>query len=177
MEGLSLDVPAWSRTLWTIPPNSQGYLTLAGAWMASSLPSLPATDPDDPQWAHLGVEVARQAGWDRLTSCTRAPTVARCWPRIDSASRRDAVSSTGVARLGRPEGYADGGTIYLCTADGSGMGVSFIQSNYSGFGSMLVEPSTRIFLQNRGAGSRWSPGTRRSTGPAGDRRTRWRRRW
>jgi gamma-glutamyltranspeptidase/glutathione hydrolase len=32
------------------------------------------------------------------------------------------------------------------------MGVSLIQSNYSGFGSMLIEPSTRIFLQNRGAG-------------------------
>ena len=36
--------------------------------------------------------------------------------------------------------------------------MSFIQSNYSGFGSMLIEPSTRIFLQNRGAGFSLRPG-------------------
>ena len=55
---------AWDRVLWTIPPNSQGYLTLAGAWIASGL-DLPE-DPDDAQWAHLTVEAARQAGYDRL---------------------------------------------------------------------------------------------------------------
>jgi gamma-glutamyltranspeptidase / glutathione hydrolase len=45
---------------------------------------------------------------------------------------------------------AKGGTIYLSTADESGMMVSFIQSNYMGFGSGCVEPSFGISLQNRG---------------------------
>ena len=45
-----------------------------------------------------------------------------------------------------------GGTIYLTAADESGMMVSFIQSNYMGFGSGLVEPSYGVSLQNRGHG-------------------------
>ena len=43
-----------------------------------------------------------------------------------------------------------GGTVYLCTADGEGNMVSFIQSNYIGFGSGLVVPGTGIALHNRG---------------------------
>jgi len=45
-----------------------------------------------------------------------------------------------------------GGTIYLSAADASGMMVSFIQSNYMGFGSGVVVPGYGISLQNRGAG-------------------------
>lgn len=44
-----------------------------------------------------------------------------------------------------------GGTVYLCAADGDGTMVSFIQSNYQGFGSAIVVPGTGIALQNRGA--------------------------
>ncbi len=52
-----------------------------------------------------------------------------------------------------------GGTIYLTAADESGMMVSFIQSNFMGFGSGVVEPTYGISLQNRGHGF--------STDPAG----------
>ena len=45
-----------------------------------------------------------------------------------------------------------GGTVYLATADSSGMMVSFIQSNYMGFGSGVVVPEFDISLQNRGVG-------------------------
>ena len=44
-----------------------------------------------------------------------------------------------------------GGTVYLATADDQGNMVSYIQSNYTGFGSGLVVPGTGISLQNRGA--------------------------
>ncbi|NKA94439.1 gamma-glutamyltransferase family protein [Ralstonia solanacearum] len=45
-----------------------------------------------------------------------------------------------------------GGTVYLSAADERGMMVSFIQSNYMGFGSGVVVPGTGISLQNRGVG-------------------------
>src|SRR6218665_767974 len=43
-----------------------------------------------------------------------------------------------------------GGTVYLPAADASGMMVSFIQSNYRGFGSGVVVPGTGIALHSRG---------------------------
>ena len=46
----------------------------------------------------------------------------------------------------------DGGTVYLTAADQAGMMVSYIQSNYHGFGSGIVIPGTGISLQNRGLG-------------------------
>jgi gamma-glutamyltranspeptidase/glutathione hydrolase len=50
-----------------------------------------------------------------------------------------------------------GGTVYLTAADESGMMVSFIQSNYMGFGSGVVVPETGISLQNRGYGFTLDP--------------------
>ena len=50
-----------------------------------------------------------------------------------------------------------GGTIYLTAADENGMMVSFIQSNYMGFGSGVVEPTYGISLQNRGFGFSVNP--------------------
>jgi gamma-glutamyltranspeptidase/glutathione hydrolase len=43
-----------------------------------------------------------------------------------------------------------GGTVYLTAADAEGNMVSYIQSNYTGFGSGIVVPGTGIALQNRG---------------------------
>lgn len=49
------------------------------------------------------------------------------------------------------------GTVYLATADRSGMMVSYIQSNFRGFGSGIVVPGTGISLQNRGSGFSCDP--------------------
>ena len=43
-------------------------------------------------------------------------------------------------------------TVYLTSADAEGCMVSYIQSNYVGFGSGIVVPGTGIALQNRAAG-------------------------
>ena len=80
--------------------------------------------------------------------------------RVTSAQMLDDGYLAGRARLidpkraqtfgaGNPSG---GGTIYLSAADESGVMVSFIQSNYMGFGSGCVEPEFGISLQNRGHG-------------------------
>jgi gamma-glutamyltranspeptidase/glutathione hydrolase len=49
------------------------------------------------------------------------------------------------------------GTVYLATADAGGRMVSFIQSNYLGFGSGVVVPGTGIALQNRALGFSLDP--------------------
>ena len=58
-----LRLAAWGHDLWTVPPPSQGYLTLAGAYVAEAAGL--GTDPDDPRWAHLLVESWRAVGHDR----------------------------------------------------------------------------------------------------------------
>ncbi len=60
---------------------------------------------------------------------------------------------------------AKGGTIYLSTADENGMMVSFIQSNYMGFGSGCVEPTFGISLQNRGHGFSLDPASPNMVAP------------
>ena len=80
------------------------------------------------------------------------------------ASRAKAIDMkrTGEYQAGIPKG---GGTIYLTAADDKGMMLSFIQSNYKGFGSGVVVPGTGISLQNRGAGFSLKPGHPNLVGP------------
>jgi gamma-glutamyltranspeptidase / glutathione hydrolase len=58
----AVGVDAFDQRLWTLPPNSQGYILLRVAAVASGL-TLP--DPDDPEWAHQLIECARLAAVDR----------------------------------------------------------------------------------------------------------------
>jgi gamma-glutamyltranspeptidase/glutathione hydrolase len=157
-----VSVEAWGARLWSVPPNSQGYLILAAAWIAAGLP-LP-TDADDPLWAHLLVEAARLASYDRVDVLHEQADGAALVSSQRLAPRRDLISADWAASL-PPETYAGGGTIYMCTVDSDRMGVSLIQSNAAGFGAQIAEPSTGIFLQNRGLGFCLSPGHPAEYGP------------
>lgn len=141
-----LSARAFGVDLWTIPPNSQGYLTLGAAALADRL-DLPA-DPDDVRFAHLLIEAATVAGFDRpdvLSDTANGDELLR-----SIAGRIDLIDTERASDRWAPG--RDGDTTYLCTVDGNGMGVSLIQSNAAGFGSGLVEPNTGINLHNRGLG-------------------------
>jgi gamma-glutamyltranspeptidase/glutathione hydrolase len=157
-----LCIRAWRHDLWTIPPNSQGYLTLLAAGIAEGLP-LP-DDPDDPVWAHLLIEASRAAGHDRPAVLHEGADVR---PLLDGAevARRRALVDPERRNAELPTGTADGGTMYMCAGDSSGMAVSLIQSNASGYGSLVFEPSTGIGIQNRGIGFSVEPDHPAAYGP------------
>jgi gamma-glutamyltranspeptidase/glutathione hydrolase len=156
-----LSVDAFGRRLWTVPPNSQGYLTLAGAWIADGLRMPMSTDSSD--WAHLTIEAARQAAYDRNEVLYDGADGAALLAPERLAPRRDAIRPHKAALLG--DSYRSGGTIYLCAVDERRMGVSLIQSNAAGFGARIAEPTTGIFLQNRGIGFSLEPGHPAEYGP------------
>jgi gamma-glutamyltranspeptidase/glutathione hydrolase len=156
-----LGVDVWGQRIWTVPPNSQGYLTLAGAWIAAGLP-LPA-DPDDPRWAHLTIESARLAAFDRDDVLYEHADGAALIAPERLAPRRSAIDPDRAAMLG--ETARSGDTIFLCAVDSERRGVALIQSNAAGFGAHLAEPSTGIFLHNRAIGFNLTPGHPAEYGP------------
>jgi gamma-glutamyltranspeptidase / glutathione hydrolase len=150
-----LGLRVWGADVWTVPPNSQGYLTLAGAWIAEGL-DLPH-EPDDPAWAHLLVEAARAAAHDRLEVLSEDADGEALVAAERLAPRREAVAADRAARWS-DEAYVAGDTIHLAVVDGDRMGVSLIQSNAAGWGAHVVVPGVRVFLHNRGIGFSLVPG-------------------
>lgn len=156
VEPLSVDV--FGFTAWTVPPNSQGYLTLAtlGVLARCGLPDL-----DDPLAWHRSIEAYRQAAADRdrLLADPAAMSVA---PRtLVSADRIEAMADRirdGAIAALPPPPAANGGTAYMCVVDGDGLGVSLIQSNFYGIGSGISVPGTGFLLHDRARGFTLSPG-------------------
>jgi gamma-glutamyltranspeptidase/glutathione hydrolase len=156
VEPLGVDV--WGHRVWTAPPNSQGYLALAAARIAELAGLAPGTapDPGSAEWVHALAEAARLAGYDR-------PDVLHDAADGDALVADDRLAPRAARfdpdlRVDLPARAAGGGTIYLCAADGEGMGVSLIQSNARGWGAYLAVPEVGIFLHNRGLGFSLDPG-------------------
>ena len=155
-----LRLRVWGHDLWTVPPPSQGYLTLASSWIAEHLDI--GTDPSGPLWARIVVEASRLAGQDRpavlfddadgavlIGGQRLSDTAARADPhRLRPREGRASPGGTGSTN----RYIGDGDTTHLCAIDANGMGVSLTQSNALDFGSHLVAGSTGIFLHNRGVG-------------------------
>jgi gamma-glutamyltranspeptidase/glutathione hydrolase len=142
----------FGQTAWTLPPNSQGYLILAAAWLLEHL--APPTDPADAAFHHAVVEAYRAVAWER-DRLVCDPSRASLSPEslVDPARLQ---SRLGAIRPDRPAGWphspARGGdTAFLCAVDAAGCGVSLIQSNYSGIGSGISAGDSGIWLHNRGA--------------------------
>jgi gamma-glutamyltranspeptidase/glutathione hydrolase len=148
-----ISVDVFGQRAWTIPPNSQGWLTLAACWLFEQMD--PPRDPEDPGFHHAAIEAYRSVAWERddlVSDAGTAPLPAdqlanpdRLRPRLTHLS----LDSTSAWPAPDP---ALGGTAYFCVRDGAGMGVSFIQSNFHGIGSGLSAGDTGVFLHNRGAG-------------------------
>lgn len=139
-------------TVHEIGPNGQGIAALMALGMLQhhDLSALPV---DGVACQHLQIEAMKLAFADVYRYVAEPVAM-----EVSAAQLLEPAYLAERARLidrhraqdfgaGRP---ARGGTIYLSAADESGMMVSFIQSNYMGFGSGCVEPQFGISLQNRG---------------------------
>lgn len=149
-----------------IPPNGQGLAALIALGILQHF-DLAAAPVDSAESIHLQVEAMKLAladahryiadpatmdlGWEALLAPEYLAERARL---IDRHNAADPVYGTPGK-----------GTVYLTTADASGMMVSFIQSTYWSFGSGVVVPGTGISLQCRGWGFSLEPGHPNRVGP------------
>ncbi|AMM25433.1 gamma-glutamyltransferase family protein [Variovorax sp. PAMC 28711] len=141
-------------TLHEIPPNGQGIAALIalGILEKFDIASLPV---DSVESQHLQIEAMKLAFADVYHHVAESSSMALTHLQmlddsyLASRARLIDVKKAQDFQVGNP---VKGGTIYLTAADESGMMVSFIQSNYMGFGSGCVEPEFGISLQNRGHG-------------------------
>ncbi|MAY75689.1 MAG: gamma-glutamyltransferase [Phycisphaerae bacterium] len=139
-------------TLHEIPPNGQGLVALIALGILRHL-DLQRTEVDSPECFHLQIEAMKLAFRDGHRYIADPAHM-----DVDVAALLDDDYLASRARLIDREKATDfehgspkpGGTILLTTADDDGNMVSYIQSNYTGFGSGVVVPGTGISLQNRG---------------------------
>ena len=140
------------HTLHEIPPNGQGIAALIALGILDrfDVASLPVDGVDS---QHLQIEAMKLAFADVYKYVAEPSSM-----EVTSSQMLDGSYLASRAKLidmkkaqdfgaGNP---VKGGTIYLSAADEDGMMVSFIQSNYMGFGSGCVEPEFGISLHNRG---------------------------
>ncbi|MCO5399910.1 gamma-glutamyltransferase family protein [Ralstonia soli] len=137
-----------------IPPNGQGIAALIALGILDrfDVASMPVDSADS---QHLQIEAMKLAFAD-LYKYVADPRSMEVTPEqmlddayLDARARLIDMGRAQVPTFGMPRA---GGTVYLTAADENGMMVSFIQSNYMGFGSGVVVPGTGISLQNRGFG-------------------------
>ena len=158
---LALYQPEWvtpigqdyrGHRLHEIPPNGQGIAALIALGILQHF-DLGGLGADSVAAQHLQIEAMKLAFADVYRYVAEPSSMS-----VTPEQMLDPAYLAGRARLidarraqdfgaGNP---AKGGTIYLTTADEHGMMVSFIQSNYLGFGSGVVVPEYGVSLQNRG---------------------------
>lgn len=150
--------PKWVRPIsvnyrgydiWEIPPSGQGIVALMAL---NILKEFEFTNKEDPQTYHRQIEAIKLAFADAKEYLTEEEKMeVKVKDLLSDAYGKERAKLIGehaiIPTCGKPD---KGGTVYLATADDEGNMVSYIQSNYMGFGSGLVVPNTGIALHNRG---------------------------
>ena len=155
-------------SLHEIPPNGQGIAALMAVGILSQT-NIRDLGADDPQAFHIQIEAMKLALRDAEAYVAdldymKDVTVADLLDDGYLAQRATEIDPNKATNFGAGA-PKHGGTVYLTAADASGMMVSFIQSNYAGFGSGVAVPGTGVALQNRGAGFSLDPTHQNVVGP------------
>ena len=146
-----LDFECFGCTWHQMPPNANGIVLLMALGILSETGS--AGDCATPEHQHIQLEAYK------LAAAETGRHIADGAARSSVLSLRDRDYLRSRARMIGPTAQNfepgipnRGGTVFVTAADRTGRLVSFIQSNYVGFGSGVVVPGTGISLHNRAAG-------------------------
>jgi len=146
-------------TLHEIPPNGQGISALMALGILEQF-DVASLKVDSVASQHLQIEAMKLAMADLYRyvadPSTMEVTAEQMLDDAYLASRAKLIDPKRATHFA-PGVPPSGGTIYLTAADENGMMVSFIQSNYMGFGSGVVVPGTGVSFQNRGVGFSMDP--------------------
>ncbi len=135
--------------VWELPPNGQGMIALIAL---NILKGFKFDKKDNIDTYHKQIEALKLAFSDGKKYITDPDHMKVNLEDLLSeeyaSERRKLIGNKAIQpEPGKPQ---DHGTVYLATADKDGNMVSYIQSNYMGFGSGLVVPDTGIALHDRG---------------------------
>ncbi len=132
-----------------IPPNGQGIVALMAL---NILKEFEFTEKDCVETYHRQLEAMKMAFADAFHYVTDPDHMEIDYndlldPEYGAERAKEMGDTAKVYTHSIPP---KSGTVYFCCADGEGNMVSFIQSNYMGFGSGIVVKDTGVSLQNRG---------------------------
>ncbi|SEK77252.1 gamma-glutamyltransferase 2. Threonine peptidase. MEROPS family T03 [Roseovarius nanhaiticus] len=164
----TIQMPFRGAELHEIPPNGQGIAALIALGLVDRT-AVADYGPDDPIALHLQIEATKLALADTAAhvgdpkAMAFGPEALLADGYLDARAALIDPACAGDPGAGAPRA---GGTVYLTAADAEGRMVSFIQSNYMGFGAGVVVPGTGIHMQNRGAGFVAERGHPAAVGPS-----------
>lgn len=142
--------------VWELPPNGQGTAVLEMLNVLEGY-DIAALGPGHPDYWHLFLEAKKLAYADRAwfyadPDFARIPLAGLISKDYGQRQRRRVNLARAATNMphGDPR-LVRGDTIYLCVVDQDRNCCSYIQSNYSGFGSQMAAGELGFVLQNRGA--------------------------
>ncbi|KAL6233771.1 hypothetical protein BDW75DRAFT_183118 [Aspergillus navahoensis] len=156
--------------IWEHPPNGQGIVALMALGILQELektgkiPSFTEEQHNSAEYLHAIIESLRIAFADASwfvtdPDTTPVPTKLLLSPSYlaERAKLFNPSAASDILDHGSPaHNHCD--TVYFAVTDSAGNGISFINSNYAGFGSGIIPKGCGFTLQNRGANFSLSPG-------------------
>jgi gamma-glutamyltranspeptidase/glutathione hydrolase len=163
--------------LWEHPPNGQGIVALMALGIIQELEKQGKiqkwshNDHNSTQHLHAVIEALRIAFADAHWFVTDPNVV-----KVPSAELISAEYLASRAKLFDPKkaisapvhgspAHLQSDTVYFCASDAEGNAISFINSNYGGFGTGIIPKGCGFTLQNRGANFNLTPGHPNVFGP------------
>jgi gamma-glutamyltranspeptidase/glutathione hydrolase len=162
-QGVGEDTEGHGIELWEHPPNGQGIVALMALGILQELEKQGKIsrwshdDHNSAQHLHAIIEALRIAFADAHWFVTdpnvvKVPSAELISPEYlaTRAALFDPKKAISAPLHGSPA-HLQSDTVYFCASDSEGNAISFINSNYGGFGTAIIPKGCGFTLQNRGA--------------------------